>query len=339
MSPVLPPGKGFTDFTVLDLDERGNFLDPGTGRPVPHDDMAIFLGRSLTLPGETTDIVVFVHGWNNTVADAAASAARLFNSIEIGLAEQCRRYPGLAGYRGYYIAVRWPSQSNPLPTGYRRIRDQAHAMTTNGHAEYVLAALLGYLNTLREQPTLGPPALQSRSGQYLHLVGHSFGGRFLGEAVKEAANPQGPAVLQLRPRNPDYPYTVDNLLVFQMAAHPEVFAHEFAAVLDDAPIHGPVTLTFSEADRANCVWHRLIEHAPGIGCQGATTWPARSITLRPVEQDYTDHELYHPLINVDASRLYRRGRRVLPQGAHSDFWYPESIHLLLTLAAHARNRP
>jgi esterase/lipase superfamily enzyme len=335
---VLPRGKGFTDFTVLDLDERGSFLDPGTGRPVPHDDLPIFLARFLTLPGEVTDIVVFVHGWNNTVADAAASAARLFNGIEIGLTERYVRYPGLVGYRGYYIAVRWPSQSNPLPAGYRRIRDRAHAMTANGHAEYVLAALLGYLNTVREQPALGPPALQTRGGQYLHLVGHSFGGRFLGEAVKEAANPQGPPVLHLPPRNPNYPYTIDNLLVFQMAARPEAFARELAAVLDNAPIHGPVTLTFSEADRANCVWHRLIERAPGIGCQGVTT-SARSITLRPVEQDYTAYELDHPLINVDASWLYRRGRRVLPQGAHSDFWYHESIHLLLTLADRARHRP
>ncbi len=338
MSPVLPPGTGFTDFTVLDLDERGGFLDPGTGRPVPHDKLPIFLERSLTLPGEATDIVVFVHGWNNTAAGAAASAARLFNGIEIGLAEQCKRYPGLAGYRGYYIAVRWPSQSTPLRAGYRRIRNRAHDMTTKGYAEYVLAALLGYLNTVREQPTLGPPTLRTRDGQYLHLVGHSFGGRFLGEAIKEAANPQSPPVLQLPPRNPNYPYTVDNLLVFQMAAPPDVFAHKFAAVLEDAPIHGPVTLTFSAADRANCVWHRFTEQAPGIGCHGATTPPARSITLRPVEQDYTDDELDHPLINVDASWLYRRCR-VLPQGAHSDFWYPESIHLLLTLANRTRHRP
>jgi pimeloyl-ACP methyl ester carboxylesterase len=284
--------------------------------------------------------VVFVHGWNNTATHAAASAARLFNGIELGLVEQRRHYyPGLADYRGYYIAVRWPSQSNPLPAGYRRIRDRAHAMTTNGHAEYVLAALLGYLNTIRKQPTLGPPTLRTRSGQYLHLVGHSFGGRFLGEAIKEAANPQGPPVLQLPPRNPNYPYTVDNLLVFQMAACPEVFTHEFAAVLDNAPIHGPIALTFSEADHANCVWHRLTEHAPGIGCHGATIPPARSITLRPVEQDYTANELNHPLINVNASWLYRRGRRALPQGAHSDFWYAESIHLLLTLADRTRHRP
>jgi esterase/lipase superfamily enzyme len=301
--------------------------------------LPIFLAQSLTLPSEATDIVVFVHGWNNTAAHAAASAARLFNGIEIGLAEQRRHYPGLASYRGFYIAVRWPSQSKPLPAGYRRIRNRAHTMTTNGHAEYVLAALLGYLNTVRERPTLGPSALQTHRGQYLHLVGHSFGGRFLGEAIKEAANPQGPPVLPLPPRNPNYPYTIDNLLVFQMAARPDVFAHEFAAVLDNAPIHGPITLTFSEADRANCTWHRLTEHAPAIGCQGAITPPAPAIILRPVEQSYTDNELDHPLINVDASWLYRRGHRLLPQGAHSDFWYHESIHLLLTLADRARQRP
>lgn len=146
-------------------------------------------------------------------------------------------------------------------------------------------------------------------------------------------------MLPLPPRDPNYPYTVDNLLVFQMAARPDVFAHEFAAVLDDAPIHGPVTLTFSEADRANCVWHRLTENVPGIGCHGATTPSAHSITLRPVEQAYPVDELDYSLINIDASWLYRRGRRMFPQGAHSDFWYPESIHLLLTLADRTRHRP
>jgi esterase/lipase superfamily enzyme len=337
--PIPLPGATFTDFTVLDLDEHGNFTDPHTRRPIPLDKIPAFLGRFLTLPSEITDIVIFVHGWNNTPTHAAASAARLFNGIEMGLAQVDRHYPELADYRGYYIAIRWPSQSNPMPAGYRRIRDRAHAMTTHGHAEYVLAALLGYLNLIRDQPTAGPPTLRARSGQYLHLVGHSFGGRFLGEAIKEAANPQGPPILPLPPPNPHYPYTVDNLLIFQMAAHPDIFTRELAAVLNNSPIHGPVTLTFSNADRANCIWHRFTEQAPGIGCNGATSPPAHSTALRRVGKDYPHGELNHPLINVDASWLYQRGRWLLPQGAHSDYWYPESVHLLLTLAAHARHRP
>jgi len=56
----------------------------------------------------------------------------------------------------------------------------------------------------------------------------------------------------------------------------------------------------------------------------------------PHQQDYNPNELDHPLLNIDASWLYQRSQ-ALPQGAHSDFWYPESIHLLLTLAAQARN--
>jgi esterase/lipase superfamily enzyme len=337
-TPQLPSGDGFSDFTILDLDEHGDFLDPATRQPVPHDALPAFLDRSLSLPCEVTDIVLFVHGWNNSPGNAVASAARLFNCIELALDERAGRYPELAGYCGYYTAVRWPSQSKPLPAGYRRIRDRAHAMTTHGHAEYVLSALLGYLNLTREQPRVGPPTLRTRSGQYLHLVGHSFGGRFLAEAVKEAANPQGPPVLPLPPPNPRYPYTVDNMLIFQMAAHPDAFTHDLAPVLDKAPVHGPVTLTFSDADRANCLWHRIIENTPGIGCCGATSPPARTVKLRPINHDYDPDELAHPLINMDASWLYQRGR-ALPQGAHSDFWYPESIHLLLALAAHARSRP
>ena len=209
-------------------------------------------------------------------------------------------------------------------------------MTTEGRAEYVLSALLGYINRSRRKP-IATPVLRTRSGQFLHLVGYSFGGRFLAEALKEAANPSGPPLLQLPPPNPLYPFTVDNLLVFQMAAPPDAFSHELAPVLDDAPIRGPVTLTFSTADRANCVWHQLLEHSPGIGCRGASTPGARMITLRPISQDYENDELEHPLINVDSSKSFR-GARVTPPGAHSDFWYPESIHLLLTLAAQARTR-
>ncbi len=47
-------------------------------------------------------------------------------------------------------------------------------------------------------------------------------------------------------------------------------------------------------------------------------------------------ELAHPIVNIDAGWAYRKSPLLAPQGAHSDFFYEESIHLLLTLAGSAR---
>ncbi|MFJ9249914.1 hypothetical protein [Streptomyces sp. NPDC101776] len=87
--------------------------------------------------------------------------------------------------------MRWPSSSrSKLKGGYERIRDRAHAMSAEGkgHAPYVVGHLLGYLDGERGDPT-APAVLAGRSGQYLRLMGHSFGGRFLCEAVQRAAEP------------------------------------------------------------------------------------------------------------------------------------------------------
>jgi hypothetical protein len=337
MPSHLASGETLNAFSVFDLDESGTFLHPVTQDPVQVENLPAFFQRNIRLAAEVTDIVVFVHGWNNTGKQAEESAARLFSGIEESIASSAPRYPELTGYHGHYIAIRWPSRSLPTPGGYRNIRDRAHKMTTGGCAEFVLAALLGYLNIVRRVPVVGPPTLRTRSGQYLHLVGHSFGGRFITEAVKVAANPQAPPTLALPARNPRYPYTVDDILVFQMAAKPDAFTEILAPILYDSPVHGPIALTFAKRDMANCRWHRLIEGSPGIGCGGASMPPATMTTLRPLNEGYDPSELDHQLINVDASWLYRDGPRVA-QGAHSDFWYPESIHLLLSLAAMARRR-
>jgi hypothetical protein len=128
------------------------------------------------------------------------------------------------------------------------------------------------------------------------------------------------------------------LLVFQMAAAPDVFATRFNRILIDAPINGPVVLTHSRSDRATGLWHRLAEGASGIGHVGALT-PHDQIARVPlleITKTYEHTELSHRLVNVDASTRYRRGRWWNPAGAHSDIWYPESAHLLLSLANLAR---
>ncbi|WP_244207244.1 hypothetical protein [Streptomyces swartbergensis] len=67
----------------------------------------------------------------------------------------------------------------------------------------------------------------------LHLVGYSFGGRFLCEAVQRAA--ERPAVLGW----------------------------------STPPLRGPLVLTHSRWDRATGFWHLRAEKAPGIGHSGA----------------------------------------------------------------------
>jgi esterase/lipase superfamily enzyme len=323
-------------YVIVDLDQHGDILDPQTHNPLTPVAIEGFLAHRLRIADSVTDIVVFVHGWRNTRTKAVSDSRRFIAALEATYAADHGRYPELGSWLGHYVIVRWPSMSNPFLSGYRRIRDQAHAMTTAGRAADVLAQLLGYLNTHRKLPG-SPPTLRNPTGQYLHCVGHSFGGRFLVEAVQAAAGSQ-PSVLGWNWTNPHYPYTVDTLLIFQMAAPPNVFAQRFDRILHDAPINGPIVLTYSRADRATGLWHRLAEGAPGIGHIGAQepTHHISATTLRSATANYQHHDFNSRIVNVDASWRYRRGRMWQPAGAHSDIWYPESAHLLLSLAHLAR---
>jgi hypothetical protein len=334
---LLPLGTDFRPFPMLSLDEQGRFADPKSGKAIPTNGVRRFLQHKLRIDPDVTDIFVWVHGWRTASMAAQRPAKRLFNAIEARYMAQPERYNRIRRFKGMYIAISWPSQSLPTPWGYGRIRNRAHNMTENGYAEYFLASLLGYLDEKRRQKGNPPGVLQTRGGQYLHCVGHSFGGRFLAQAIAAAANPS-PPTLPLLPKNQKFQFTIDNLLVFQMAAPPRVFDGRLSVLQDDAPLQGPICLTFAKGDRANCFWHWMAERQPGIGCGGAMA-AAEKIkysTLRACDEDYTAAELSRPIVNIDSSRLYRKGALLLPQGSHSDFWYEESIHLLLTLVNYAR---
>ncbi|HKR50062.1 MAG TPA: hypothetical protein VJT72_10850 [Pseudonocardiaceae bacterium] len=83
------------------------------------------------MTGRTGRYWAFVHGWNNTTGHAAASAARSFNGIEIGLIEQRKYYPRLAGY---YVAVqpapRWLPPDTPS-TSWPRSWDASTRSASN----------------------------------------------------------------------------------------------------------------------------------------------------------------------------------------------------------------
>jgi hypothetical protein len=323
-------------FQVLELGTDGRFVDSYRDRtPVSWQNLSSFLDQAIVIPPDATDIFVWVHGWrNDKITKVADLADQVFGRAEQLYRAQPECYPALRRFTAAYILVNWPSSSSPTYWGYARIRERAHEMTEHGHASRVLAFLLGYLDQ-RRGGAARSGVLQMPSGQYLHCVGHSFGGRFLAQAVIDAANP-ATALLPLLPANVHYRFTVDNLLVFQMAAPPDIFAGRFRPLLEGAPLQGPVCLTFSRHDQATGMLHAIAEHRRGIGCVGARE-PAQIVkttALRTAAEPYTADELRSPIMNLDATWRYRR--RWPPSGAHSDIGHAESAHLLLSLVNFAR---
>lgn len=302
---------------------------------VPAADVPGFLASRLRVPAAVTDIVVYAHGWRTSPELARSSFARFFGAVW----QARERWPGLPGAAGpfvpWFVGVRWPSVSPLTPAGYRRIRDRAHALSSEGHAALVVGKLLGYLDQSRVVPVRGPDRLGTADGQFLHCAGHSFGGRFLGEAIQWAAD-RGPGTLAWTHRS-RHPFGVDTFLAFQMAARPDIFHERFSGLVTGGPVHGPIVLTYSRHDYANAVWHRVMEGTPGIGAVGSSS-PAggvSTIRLREPGVPYARADFATPVVNVDASRVFTGGR-LGPTGAHSDHWRRHSVHLLLSLTALAR---
>ncbi|GHA07858.1 alpha/beta hydrolase [Streptomyces purpurascens] len=302
-------------------------------RPVPADRLADHFHEELSPPAWATDLLVYVHGWQTDPDAALVTVRRL---LALAAAQYDRRqalYRGLRPWQPWTVLVRWPSRSLPSLGGYRRIRDRAHAMSTRGHAAQVIGRLLGYLDGRRGDPA-APPVLANREGQYLHLIGHSFGCRFLCEAVQWAADE--PLTLGWStPEPPGRPFTVDSMLLLQMAAPRDAFATGFPA-LSEAPLRGPVVATYSLHDRATGFWHLRAEKRAGVGHAGIGTAPApvSAVRMLPPAEPYPLSALDHRFVSVDASDVFVRGHG--PAGAHSDHLRPETAHLLLSLAAHSR---
>ncbi|BCL26723.1 alpha/beta hydrolase [Streptomyces aurantiacus] len=338
-----------TEVEVIDLDESGWLLDAGTDEPVPEHRLRDYFTERLAPPAWATDILVYVHGWQTSPGSAHRTAERLLALVHDNLKADPTRYPALSaeGFNPWCVVVRWPSSSPVTPSGYRRIRDRAHAMGArdgNGYAAHILGRLLGYLDTERADPAAAP-VLANHEGQYLHLVGHSFGCRLLCEAVQWAADARLDDTLgwSAEGRSPSRPFTADSMLLFQMAARRDAFLSLFPCILpsevhDGAPLRGPVVATYSRHDRATGFWHLRAERQPGIGHSGIGPAPAPMFTTRLLSLDerYPLFALDHRFVNVDASDIYVRGRRLSPAGAHSDHVRPESAHLLLSLADYSR---
>ncbi|MEU5894546.1 hypothetical protein ABZ835_48485 [Streptomyces sp. NPDC047461] len=334
---------------AVDLDESGWLLEADSGEPVPEHRLRDHFTERLAPPDWATDIFVYVHGWQTSPSSAQRTAERLLALVHDAFTSAPDRYPALAAeaFNPWCVVVRWPSSSQVTPSGYRRIRDRAHAMGArdgNGYAAHILGRFLGYLDGERADPAAAP-VLANQEGQYLHLVGHSFGCRLLCEAVQWAADARLDDTLgwSSAGRSPSRPFTADSMVLFQMAARRDAFLSLFPCILpseahDGAPLRGPVVATYSRHDRATGFWHLRAERQPGIGHSGIGPAPAPIFTTRLLSLDerYPLTALDHRFVNVDASDTYVRGRRLSPAGAHSDHVRPESAHLLLSLADHSR---
>lgn len=342
MTALTITGEDFTNFFMLYLDVSGRFLDPdhesdGEPRIVEAAELPVFLKNSIELPKGVTDVFVWLHGWQNDETRALATAKRLFANLTDWFAREHSRYPKLGTVKPAFVAVHWPSTSLPTRSGYVKIRNRAKAMTTQGEAEFFLASLLGYLDEGNQRAPERRQVLLAKAGFYVHCLGHSFGGRFLAAAIQAAATPsaQTRKVLAAVRRETPFAFNADSLCVLQMAAGRSSFQTDFAALLQ-GPLCGPIVLTNSTHDKALCDWHRVSELELGIGCQGALEPHDRikSIAMRPVEQPYADDDFIKDITNVNASKYYDHGGWI--EGAHSDFWHTETVHLIASVVEQVR---
>jgi hypothetical protein len=343
MTKLIKSGEKFSNFAMLYLDELGRFIEPlgeqgDEPRPIVADELDHFFKRYINLAKGTTDVFVWVHGWQNDEIRAITTARRLFANLDDWFRRQRARYSALDEIIPAFVAVHWPSNSTPGPLGYRKIRNRAKRMTTAGEAEFFLASLLGYLDAGNKRDS-GHKVLVARDGYYVHCLGHSFGGRFLAAAIQAAATPaeRDRKVLAAH-RDTGFPFNVDSLCVLQMAAGAESFGEEFSGLLKTSPLCGPVILTYSTADRALCTWHGAAEAERGIGCKGATA-PADHIgwiEIHPVDSPYSNSDFSKDITNVNASRLFRKGGWA--EGGHSDFFHAETLHLITSVVEQIHRR-
>jgi hypothetical protein len=343
MTGLTLDGSGFSKFAMLYLDETGRFIDVGDpdrdeARLVAADELERFLKREIALPKDVTDVFVWVHGWQNDELRAVSTAKRMFANLADWFARESARYPRLGTVVPGFVAVHWPSSSLPTLSGYKKIRDRAKRMTTEGEAEFFLASLLGYLD-MGNQRSLERKVLRAKDGFYVHCLGHSFGGRFLAAAIKGAATPiaRDRKILAAH-RETGWAFNVDSLCVLQMAAGHKAFGNEFESLLK-GPICGPIVLTNSTWDKALCSWHSLSEGEPGIGCSGAVEphGSVGSISLLAVETPYPETALSTDITNVNASEYFTGGGWI--EGAHSEFWHTETMHLIASMVEQVRWDP
>ncbi|HLN09338.1 MAG TPA: alpha/beta hydrolase [Xanthobacteraceae bacterium] len=109
------------------------------------------LGELLAQDGSGRDVLIYVHGYNQTFEMAALDAARLSDSVK---------------FRGETMMFSWPSRAKLLDYGY----DRESAMWSRD-------ALQRVLDDVMASPGVG----------HIHIVGHSIGTMLTMEALRQLA--------------------------------------------------------------------------------------------------------------------------------------------------------
>jgi esterase/lipase superfamily enzyme len=145
---LTPPGDGRFSLSSVGLDDwRLDSIEP--------------VGQIGDLPESASggrDVLIYVHGFNQTFETAVLDGARLSDGIR---------------FRGDTLAFAWPSKANLLDYGY----DRDSAMWSRDALEKVLEGLMA-------SPTVGR----------LHLVAHSIGTMLTLEALRQLYAHQGDGV-------------------------------------------------------------------------------------------------------------------------------------------------
>jgi esterase/lipase superfamily enzyme len=144
---LTPPNEG--RFSVGIRDWRFEAVEP-----VPQ------LGELLGEAAGPRDVLLYVHGFNQTFEGAALDAARLSNGIR---------------FRGETMLFSWPSKANLFDYGY----DRESAMWSRDSLEQVIAGMLA-------SPAVGR----------VHFVAHSIGTMLTMEALRQIYVRYGPAAAE-----------------------------------------------------------------------------------------------------------------------------------------------
>jgi esterase/lipase superfamily enzyme len=115
------------------------------------------IGDLFGMPGAARDVLIYVHGFNQTFEGAVLDAARLSDGVR---------------FRGETLAFSWPSKAKLLDYGY----DRESAMWSRDALEQVFAGLMA-------SPTTGR----------IHVVAHSIGTMLTMEALRQIYARQGAA--------------------------------------------------------------------------------------------------------------------------------------------------
>jgi esterase/lipase superfamily enzyme len=136
---LTPPGDGRFSLNAIGLDDwRLDAVEPASQ-----------IGDLYAEPGGTRDVLIYVHGFNQTFESAALDAARISDGIR---------------FRGETMVFSWPSKAKLFDYGY----DRESAMWSRDALEQVLAGLMA-------SPITGR----------INIVAHSIGTMLTLEALRQ----------------------------------------------------------------------------------------------------------------------------------------------------------